>query len=54
MTRRRLTWIIHNAMIVPVLPIRILLFGIWKIGCAAEWLGMRTPGMRRYNGWSGW
>jgi len=54
MTRRRITWIIHNTLMITVIPIRLVLFGLSRIGEGAEWLLNRAPGLRRYNGWSGW
>jgi len=54
MNRRRLTWIIHNALMIPFIPIRALVLAIYKIGCAAEWIGLRLPGLRRFDGWRGY
>ena len=54
MTRRRLTWLLHNALMTPFIPVRAVLFAFYKLGEGAEWLGLRLPGWRRYDGWSGW
>ena len=54
MNRRRLTWLIHNALMTPFIPIRLVLFALCKVGEAAEWFGLRTPGWRMYDGWKGW
>lgn len=50
-SKRRITWLIHNALMTPFMPIRIVLFAVYKLGEGAEWIGMRTPGWRRYDGW---
>lgn len=54
MNRRRLTWIAHNALMTPFIPLRVMLLLIVRIGEAAEWIGLRMPGWRRYDGWRGW
>lgn len=54
MTRRRITWVIHNSLMVPLILVRLPLFLLAVVG---EWCGallLRMPGMRRYDGWSGW
>ncbi len=54
MTRRRLTWIIHNVLMTPFMPLRVvLLFLIW-VGETSERIGLRTPGWRPYDNWRGW
>lgn len=52
--RRRLTWLVHNALMSPFLPIRLLLLVVIKAGEAADWMLSHAPGWRRYDGWSGW
>ena len=54
MSGRRLTWLVYNALMTPFIPIRIVLLAIYKLGEGAEWIGLRTPGWRRYDGWGGW
>jgi hypothetical protein len=54
MSRRRLTWLVHNALMMPFVPVRIGLFWVMKLGEAAEWIVDRMPGLRRYDGWEGW
>lgn len=53
-TRRRLTWILHNGIMSIFIPFRFLLLVIIRIGEVAEWIGLRTPGWRRFDGWTGW
>lgn len=54
MERRRITWLAHNVLMTPFIPVRALLFVIYKLGEGAEWIGLRTPGWRQYDGWRGW
>lgn len=54
MNRRRLTWLIHNMAMTVFIPFRLVLLILVWIGEGAEWVGLRTPGWRRYDGWSGW
>lgn len=49
---RRFTWLLHNTLMTPFIPIRLLLLILIKIGEAAERVGMHTPGWRMYDGWS--
>ncbi len=51
MNKRRITWLIYNVSVTPFIPIRAVLFLFYKIGAAAEWIGLRTPGWRLYSGW---
>jgi hypothetical protein len=54
MNRRRITWIIHNTLVAPIIVVRLPLFALAVVG---EWAGkvlMIMPGMRRFNGWGGW
>lgn len=53
-SRRRVTWWTHNIIVTPFIPIRIMLMMIVKAGEAAEWIGLRMPGWRMYDGWRGW
>ena len=53
-SRRRLTWIAHNAVMTVFLPLRVALWTIVLIGEAADRTIAHLPGWRRYNGWSGW
>jgi len=53
-SRRRLTWLIHNTLTTPFIAVRLALLTLIWIGEAAEGLLQRMPGWRRYNGWSGW
>lgn len=50
--KRRISWLLYNAAMTPFIPIRIVLFSVIKLGEAAEWVGLRTPGWRKYDGWS--
>jgi hypothetical protein len=52
--RRRLTWIAHNVIMTPFIPIRLILLILVRMGELAESIGLRMPGWRRYDGWSGW
>lgn len=54
MSGRRISWLIHNVLMTPFIPVRALILLLIRIGEAAEWIGMRTPGWRRYDGWRGW
>lgn len=51
MSRRRIKWLAYNALMTPFIPIRIVLFAIMRLGEAAEWVGLRMPGWRQYDGW---
>jgi hypothetical protein len=53
-SRRRLTWLIHNALVTPFIPIRLVLVGLYQLGRLAESVLSWTPGWRMYNGWEGW
>ena len=52
--RRRVTWLIHNTLTTPFIPIRMGLLLVIRLGEGAEWVGLRTPGWRMYDGWKGW
>lgn len=53
-SRRRATWLLRNLVATPFLAFRIPLFVLAKLGEGCEWLGLRTPGWREFDGWSGW
>lgn len=52
MNKRRVTWLLYNAAMTPFIPMRLALRAVVMIGEAAEWIGLRMPGWRRYDGWS--
>lgn len=52
MNKRRITWLLYNAAMTPFIPFRALLLIIARLGEAAEWIGLRTPGWRTFDGWS--
>jgi len=54
MSLRRATWLLHNTLIAPIVIVRLPLFLIATVG---EWAAAALnvmPGLRRYDGWSGW
>jgi hypothetical protein len=54
MERRRLTWLIRNTLVAPIIVIRMPLF---IVAVAGEWAAkalMAMPGLRHYDGWKGW
>lgn len=52
MSKRRVTWLLYNAAMTPFIPMRLALHMVALIGEAAEWVSLRMPGWRRYDGWS--
>lgn len=52
--RRRITWLIHNTLMAPMIIIRLPLWLLARAGEYAEAVLMRMPGLRRYDGWRGW
>lgn len=50
---RRLTWLARNALVAPIILVRLPLWLVAVAGEGAAWALNHMPGLRRYDGWAG-